>query len=135
VAGTRIYAAEQSWGFRFVYWTYTNTYYKIVRWFNPVIHGCSIFVTKNIHDKIGGFKNGIMFEDFKYGSDAAAFYRPKLLKTTFVRTSARRFYNTSPRSVWELVRGAAKSFFKSGIKQEEFTAFHELSGRHEKPQY
>jgi glycosyltransferase involved in cell wall biosynthesis len=135
VAGTSIFAAEKHLGFRLVYWIYSNTYYKVVRWFNPVIHGCSIFVTKTIHNKIGGFKQGIMFEDFKYGSDAAAFYRPRLLRSTYIRTSARRFYNASPRSVWELVRGAAKSFFKSGIKQDEFKAFHELSGNHEKPQY
>jgi glycosyltransferase involved in cell wall biosynthesis len=135
VAGTKIFATEKSIGFRFVYWTYSNTYYEIVRWFNPVIHGCSIFVTKTVHNKIGGFKQGVMFEDFKYGSDAAIFYRPKLLRSTYVRTSARRFYNTTPKSIWELVRGAMKSFFKSGIKQEEFTAFHELSGKHEKPKY
>ncbi len=135
VAGTQIFAAEKNISFRLVYWTYSNTYYKIVRWFNPVIHGCSIFVTKTIHDKIGGFKEGIMFEDFKYGSDAAAFSRPRLLKTTFVRTSARRFYNTTPSSIWELVRGAAKSFFKSELKNDEFTAFHELTGKHELPKY
>jgi glycosyltransferase involved in cell wall biosynthesis len=135
VAGTLIFAAEKHAVFRFVYWAYSHSYYKVVRWFNPVMHGCSIFSTKDIHNKIGGFRQGIMFEDFKYGSDAAAFYRPRLLRNTYVRTSARRFYNASPRSIWELVRGAAKSFFKSGIKQDEFKAFHELSGNHEKPQY
>jgi glycosyltransferase involved in cell wall biosynthesis len=135
VAGTKIFAAEKSIAFRMIYWTYSNTYYEIVRWFNPVIHGCSIFVTKTIHNLIGGFKQGIMFEDFKYGSDAAAFYRPRLLRSTYVRTSARRFYDASPMSIWELVRGAIKSFFKSGIKQEDFKSFHELSGNHQKPQY
>ncbi len=135
VAGTQIFAAEPSLFYRFVYWTYSNTYYKIVRWFNPVVHGCSIFVTQDIHQKIGGFKQGIMFEDFKYGSDAAAFYRPRLLKSTFVRTSARRFYHATPRSIFELLRGAVKSFFQSGIKNEDFTAFHTLSGNHEMPRY
>jgi glycosyltransferase involved in cell wall biosynthesis len=135
VAGTEIYAAENHAGFRFAYWLYNKTYYKVVRYFNPVIHGCSIFVTRTIHNKIGGFKEGIMFEDFKYGSDASAYYYPRLLKNTYVRTSARRFYNASPRSLWELIRGAAKSFFKSELKQEEFSAFQTLTGRHEKPQY
>ena len=97
IAGTKLYAAEPSKVFRAIYSFYSNIHLPITRWFNPVIHGCSIFVSKQMHDQIGGFKEGILFEDFRYGVDAAKIFRPPLLRgEAYVRTSARRFYNFSP---------------------------------------
>ena len=135
IAGTKIFAAEKSRGYRLVYWTYSNTYLPVVRLFNTVLHGCSIFVTKTLHEQIGGFQSGITFEDFAYGAAAAKFSHPKLLRSTYVRTSARRFYDTSPRKVWELVKGALQSFYKKELPDSQFKAYHETAGRHIAPKY
>jgi glycosyltransferase involved in cell wall biosynthesis len=135
VAGTRIYAAETHRGYRIVYAVYSHTYLPLVRMFNPVIHGCSIFVTRSLHYQIGGFKEGITFEDFRYGQDAAAFVRPVLLRSTSVRTSARRFYHASFESIWELIRGAARSFIEGGQAKTDFTTYESFTGNHEKPRY
>ena len=135
IAGTKIFAAETSNTFRFIYWAYSKTYLPIVRKFNTVLHGCSIFVTKDLHDKIGGFQSGITFEDFAYGAAAAKYSHPALLRTTYVRTSARRFYDTSPRKVWELVKGALQSFYKKELPDSQFEAYHETAGRHIAPKY
>jgi glycosyltransferase involved in cell wall biosynthesis len=135
IAGTKIFAAEKSAGYRFVYWTYSNTYLPIVRLFNTVLHGCSIFVTKELHEQIGGFQSGITFEDFAYGAAAAKFSHPKLLKSTYVRTSARRFYDTSPSKIWELVKGALQSFYKKELPDSQFEGYHETAGRHIAPRY
>lgn len=135
IAGTKLYSAEKAWYFRAMYWAYSNTYLPMLRWFNPVIHGCSIFVTKKLHNFIGGFQEGILFEDFKYGSDAAAFFRPVLLKDTYVQTSARRFYHFSFQAVWELLRGALVSIFKSGIDPSKMKTYMHNTGNHPTPRY
>jgi glycosyltransferase involved in cell wall biosynthesis len=136
VAGTKLYAAESTMGFRAVYSFYSNIYLPITRWFNPVIHGCSIFVTKTMHNKIGGFKEGILFEDFRYGADAAKFFRPPLLRgDAYVRTSARRFYNFSPKAVGELVKGSFQSFFKAGIDPATMSSYEQTTGNHAPPRY
>ena len=136
IAGTKLYAAESSLGFRAIYSFYSNIYLPITRWFNPVIHGCSIFVTKDMHNYIGGFKEGILFEDFRYGSDAAAIFRPPLLTgKAYVRTSARRFYHFSPKAVSELVAGSFASFFKSGIDPAKMVTYEKNTGNHDAPRY
>lgn len=136
IAGTKLYAAEPSKVFRAIYSFYSNIYLPITRWFNPVIHGCSIFVTKQMHDQIGGFKEGILFEDFRYGADAAKIFRPPLLRgEAYVRTSARRFYNFSPKAVGELVKGSLKSFFKAGIDPATMSSYEQTTGNHAPPRY
>lgn len=136
IAGTKLYAAENSLGFRSVYAFYSNIYLPITRLFNPVIHGCSIFVTKTLHNQIGGFKEGILFEDFRYGVDASKIFRPPLLRgDAYVRTSARRFYNFSPKAVGELVAGSFYSFFKAGIDQSKMTTYNQSTGNHDAPRY
>ena len=136
IAGTKLYAAESSIGFRSVYTFYSNIYLPITRLFNPVLHGCSIFVTKALHNQIGGFKEGILFEDFRYGVDAAKIFHPPLLKgAAYVRTSARRFYNFSPKAVGELVAGSFYSFFKAGIDQSKMKTYEQNTGNHAAPRY
>lgn len=136
MAGTRIYSAEKSPGFRFTYWLYSATYLPIVRIWNPIVHGCSIFTTKTLNEKIGGFKENITFEDFRYAADAASFYRPRLLRSTWVRTSARRFYKFEPAAWWELLRSGIHSIFSAGIEgKKNMKRFHENYGRHERPRY
>lgn len=136
VAGTRIYSAEANMAFRFMYWAYSTFYLPIARLNNPIIHGCSIFATKEIHGKIGGFKKDVTFEDFRYGADAAKFYRPRLLKKVFVRTSARRYYNFRLPEVTELFLAGIYSIFKAGIEDKnKMKRFHENSGRHQRPRY
>ena len=136
VAGTRIYAAETNLGFRFMYWAYSTFYLPIARIKNPIIHGCSIFTTKEIHDKIGGFKMDVTFEDFRYGADAAKFYRPRLLNKVFVRTSARRYYKFRLPDVSELFLAGIYSIFKAGIEgKKNMKRFHENSGKHQRPKY
>ncbi len=136
IAGTKLYAAESSKAFRAVYSFYSNIYLPITRWFNPVIHGCSIFVTKQMHTQIGGFKEGILFEDFRYGADAAKIFRPPLLRgEAYVRTSARRFYNFSPKAVGELVIGSLTSFFKAGIDPSTMSSYEQTTGNHASPRY
>ncbi len=136
IAGTKLYAAESSLGFRIVYSFYSNIYLPINRWFNLVIHGCSIFVTKELHYRIGGFREGILFEDFRYGSDAAVIFRPPLLTgKAYVRTSARRFYHFSPKAIGELVMGSFASFFKSGIDPSKMLTYEQNTGNHDAPRY
>lgn len=136
IAGTKLYAAEPSKVFRAIYSFYSNIYLPITRWFNPVIHGCSIFVTKQMHNQIGGFKEGILFEDFRYGVDAAKIFRPPLLRgEAYVRTSARRFYNFSPKAVGELVKGSLQSFFKAGIDPSTMSSYEQTTGNHAPPRY
>ncbi|MBL7818910.1 MAG: glycosyltransferase [Saprospiraceae bacterium] len=136
IAGTKLYAAEPSKVFRAIYSFYSNIYLPITRWFNPVIHGCSIFVTKQMHDQIGGFKEGILFEDFRYGADADNIFRPPLLRgEAYVRTSARRFYNFSPKAVGELVKGSLQSFFKAGIDPSTMSSYEQTTGNHAPPRY
>ena len=89
-----------------------------------------------MHSQIGGFKEGILFEDFRYGADAAKIFRPVLLRgNAYVRTSARRFYNFSPRAVGELVAGSFYSFFKAGIDQSKMTTYEQNTGNHAAPRY
>lgn len=136
IAGTKIYAAEAYVGFRLMYYLYSTIYLPINRLFTPILHGCSIFVTKEMHYKIGGFHEGILFEDFKYGADAAVFSHPTLLRgKAYVRTSARRFYRFSPRAVWELAWGSFASFFKAGIDPSKMLTYEQNTGNHEAPRY
>jgi glycosyltransferase involved in cell wall biosynthesis len=135
VAGTRIYAAEKAISYRFSYWTYSHLYLPLLRVFKPAIHGCSIFSTKEIHYKIGGFNQGIIFEDYRYGVDAAKYYKSKLLKKAFVRTSARRFYNSSFRGTMELVIAGFYSIFKAGITGKYMREYNRNTGKHSSPQY
>jgi len=135
VGGSKIYAAEKKLFYRLLYWNYSNIYLTILRWFKPAVHGCCIFSTKEIHYKIGGFNNGIIFEDYKYGVDAAPYYRSKLIKSTYVKTSARRFYNATFRSVTELFFAGIYSLFRAGIKGKYMKGYFKLTGKHSKPQY
>ena len=136
VAGTRIYSAEANFVFRFMYWAYSAFYLPIARLNNPIIHGCSIFTTREIHRKIGGFKTDVTFEDFRYGADAEKFYRPRLLKKVFVRTSARRYYNFRLPEVTELFLAGIYSIFKAGIEgKNKMKRFHENTGKHQRPRY
>ncbi|MDX2067808.1 MAG: glycosyltransferase [Haliscomenobacter sp.] len=136
IAGTKLYAAEPAIGFRAAYCLYSNIYLPIIRWFNPIIHGCSIFVTKKMHQQIGGFKEGILFEDHFYGSEAAKIFRPPLLKgRAYVRTSARRFYNFSPKAIGELVWGSFQSFYKAGIDPATMSSYEQNTGNHTPPHY
>ena len=79
-AGTKINAAEPAAKYRITYWLYSNFYLPLMRFFNPVIHGCSIFTTKEMHYKIGGFQQDVTFEDFRYSKMAARYFRPVLLE-------------------------------------------------------
>jgi glycosyltransferase involved in cell wall biosynthesis len=136
VSGTKIYAAENSRFVRFLYWAYSNTYLPVIRLTKPVIHGCSIFSTKELHRQIGGFKEDILFEDYRYGVDAKKFCKPALLKNAYVRTSARRFYSGSFRGVMELLIAGVFSFFQTGIKSKSLMKeYHSLTGKHSKPRY
>lgn len=136
IAGTKIYAAESSLLFRCMYWTYSQTYLPVVRLWNPILHGCSIFVTRELHQKIGGFVTDITFEDFRYAADAAKFQRPKLLRKVYVKTSARRYYKFRIREVSELLLSGIRSIFKAGINGKKgMKRFHENYGKHDKPRY
>ena len=136
IAGTKIFSAEKSPGFRFTYWLYSSTYLPVVRMWNPIVHGCSIFTTKTLNEKIGGFKENVTFEDFRYAADAAVFSRPRLLRSAWVRTSARRFYKFEPGAWWELLRSGVHSIFAAGIEgKKNMKRFHENYGRHGKPRY
>jgi glycosyltransferase involved in cell wall biosynthesis len=135
-AGTKIYAAEPAARYRIAYWLYSNYYLPLLRVFNPVIHGCSIFTTKEMHYKIGGFQQDVTFEDFRYAKMAATYFRPVLLKNIYVRTSARRFYNASPREFGELILSGIYSLFKAGMDGKSFMKkFHENYGKHTEPEY
>lgn len=136
VAGTKIYSAEINPMFRLMYWSYSTFYLPIVRLTNPIIHGCSIFATKEIHQKIGGFKKDVTFEDFRYAADAAKFYRPRLLKGVYVKTSARRYYKFNLGEWWELFAAGIYSIFKAGIEgKKNMKRFHENYGKHQLPRY
>jgi glycosyltransferase involved in cell wall biosynthesis len=136
IAGTKIYSAEQNPLFRLMYWSYSTFYLPIARLNNPIIHGCSIFATKDIHHKIGGFKNNVTFEDFRYAADATPFYRPRLLKKVYVKTSARRYYKFSLADWSELFGAGIYSIFKAGIEgKKNMKRFHENYGKHQRPWY
>ena len=136
IAGTKIYSAEANPLFRVMYWSYSTFYLPIVRLTNPIIHGCSIFATKEIHRKIGGFKKDITFEDFRYAADAAKFYRPRLLKKVYVKTSARRYYKFNLAEWSELFLAGIYSIFKAGIDgKKNMKRFHENYGKHQHPKY
>jgi glycosyltransferase involved in cell wall biosynthesis len=135
-AGTKIYAAESAAKYRITYWLYSNFYLPLMRFFNPVIHGCSIFTTKEMHYKIGGFQPDVTFEDFRYSKMAARYFRPVLLKNVYVRTSARRYYNATPREFGELMLSGIYSIFKAGMDGKSFMKkFHENYGKHTEPKY
>lgn len=135
-AGTKIYAAEPAAKYRSTYWLYSNFYLPLMRVFNPVIHGCSIFTTKDMHYKIGGFQQDVTFEDFRYSKMAASYFRPVLLKNVYVRTSARRYYNATPREFGELMLSGIYSLFKAGMDGKSFMKkFHENYGKHTEPKY
>lgn len=86
--------------------------------------------------KIGGFEQNVTFEDFRYSKMAACYFRPVLLKNTYVRTSARRFYNASPRELGELILSGIYSLFKAGMNGKSFMKkFHENYGKHAEPKY
>ena len=135
VAGTKIYAAESQFKYRYLYWNYSNLYMPLVRVFKPIIHGCSIFSTKAAHNLIGGFNEGLIFEDYRYGVDAGKHFKVILLKKAYVKTSARRFYNNSFRGTMELLLAGGYSFFRTGIKGKYMKTYHEVTGNHSEPKY
>ncbi|HEX6891778.1 MAG TPA: glycosyltransferase [Chryseolinea sp.] len=136
VAGTKIYSAEANPLFRLMYWSYSTFYLPIVRLTNPIVHGCSIFATKQIHRKIGGFRKDVTFEDFRYASEAAKFYRPRLLRNVYVKTSARRYYKFNLAEWSELFLAGIYSIFKAGIEgKKNMKRYHENSGKHQLPRY
>ncbi len=135
VGGTKIYAAEDNFYYKSLYWNYSNIYLPVLRLFKPAVHGCCIFSTKGIHQKIGGFHEGVIFEDYRYGVDAAKYYRSKLLRKTAVKTSARRFYNATFRSMIELFLAGIYSIFRAGIEGKYMKGYFKLSGKHSAPKY
>jgi glycosyltransferase involved in cell wall biosynthesis len=135
LAGTKIYATEKNRYYRFLYWNYSNLYLPLLRLFKPAMHGCVIFSCKEIHNKIGGFNEGMIFEDYRYGVDALPYYKAKLLKGVFVRTSARRFYNATFRSSMELFLAGIYSLFKAGIEGKYMKEYFKTAGNHSAPKY
>lgn len=136
LAGTKIFSAEKEFIFRTMYALYSHLYLPFMRLFNPVLHGCSMFVAQRVHNQIGGFPEDVTFEDFKYAKMGSLYTRSVLLRGRYVRTSARRFYNPSLRELAELVLSGVLSMFKAGIKGKGFmTKYHEHAGRHAKPRY
>jgi len=93
LAGTKIFAAESQLSYRLMYSIYSHFYLPFMRIFNPVLHGCSIFINKDLHYKIGGFDDDVTFEDFMYTKKASKHVKSYLLKRISVKTSARRYYN------------------------------------------
>ena len=85
LAGTKIYATEKNVKYRFMYWNYSNLYLPLLRVFKPAMHGCSIFSCKEIHKNVGGFNEGMIFEDYRYGVDALPFYKAKLLDKYYIK--------------------------------------------------
>jgi glycosyltransferase involved in cell wall biosynthesis len=135
LAGTKIYATEKKWNYRFMYWCYSNLYLPMLRWFKPAMHGCSIFSCKAIHTKVGGFNEGMIFEDYRYGVDALPYYKARLLKGVYVKTSARRFYNATFRSSMELFLAGIYSLFRAGIKGTYMKEYFKTAGNHSAPKY
>lgn len=135
LAGTKIYATEKNLKYRFMYWNYSNLYLPLLRLFKPAMHGCSIFSCKEIHEKVGGFNEGMIFEDYKYGVDALPFYKAKLLKGVYVKTSARRFYNATFRSSMELFLAGVYSLFRAGIEGKYMKEYFKTAGNHSAPKY
>lgn len=135
LAGTKIYATEKNLKYRFMYWNYSNLYLPLLRLFKPAMHGCSIFSCKEIHEKVGGFNENMIFEDYKYGVDALPFYKAKLLKGVYVKTSARRFYNATFRSSMELFLAGIYSLFRAGIKGKYMKEYFKTAGNHSAPKY
>ena len=134
IAGTKIYAVERQLRYRMAYWMYTHFYLLVVRLFNPVLHGCSLFVSKKIHNNIGGFTPDILFEDFDYAIRASKHGKNILLKSVDIRTSARRFYNPSIKELIELLKGALSSFWISGIHDtSKMKGYLSKVGKHPKP--
>lgn len=135
LAGTKIYATERNLNYRLLYWTYSNVYLPFLRLFKPAMHGCSIFSCKEIHNKIGGFNEGMIFEDYRYGVDALPYYKARLLKGVYVLTSARRFYNATFRSSMELFLAGIYSLFKAGIQGKYMKEYFKTAGNHSAPKY
>ena len=136
VGGTKVYASEKEFSYRWKYWSYSNIYVPFVRLFKPIVLGPSIFSTKEIHSKIGGFNYLMLFEDYNYGVDASAYSKPLLLKTVAVKTSARRFYNGSLRSTFELYFAALYFIFKTNMTNRKMLqAYYKTTGNQPKPKY
>jgi glycosyltransferase involved in cell wall biosynthesis len=136
VGGTKVYASESELKYRMKYWSYSNCYVPLVRLFKPIVLGPSIFSTKEIHYKIGGFNPRMLFEDYNYGVDASKYYRPKLLKDVSIKTSARRFYNGSLRSTMELYFAAVYFIFKTNMTNRKLlTSYYATTGNQPKPKY
>jgi glycosyltransferase involved in cell wall biosynthesis len=136
IAGTKLYAAEPGIGFRLSYYLFSNIYLPFERIFKPVIHGCAIFATQTMHNYIGGFKSGIILEDYVYASTAAQVFRPPLLKgNAYIYTSARRFYNMPLLATWELVKASIRSFYTDGIDPKQMPTYEKNTGKHGAPRY
>lgn len=136
VAGVPFYAAERYFVYRLAYWIYAKAILPLMRLNKPILHGCCIFIRKDLHEQLGGFTSGITFEDYDYSIRAASFSRPTVLKQTYVRTSARRFYNLSWSSLVELIRGTVSSaLLGKKVKNEQMVEFHKKDGDHPLPRY
>lgn len=135
MAGTKIYAAEKKRSYKIVYFLYSLIYLPVVRIFNPILHGCSLFCTRTLFQQIGGFTPDITFEDFKFAKDGSKITSNHLLKSTFVYTSARRYYHFKWRDYGELILSGIVSIFKAGFDGKWMKNFHANYGRHDKPRY
>lgn len=136
IAGTMIYSAEPKRYYRGIFWFYSHIYLAFLRWFKPVINGCSMFATKELHHKIGGFQSGVTYEDFLYANQAAAYQRAVILRKVYIQTSARRFYKLSFFEIVELFYSGFYNMYKAeGPGKNRMKRFQSKYGNHTKPEY
>lgn len=99
-----------------------NSWIMATERFYPNGSGHSIFCSKKLHEKIGGFDETIILsEDMDYCKRAGRVGRFRILRSAKVTTSLRRFQHYGRwRVFWTLLRSGIYRLFKGEIRQDVF---------------
>jgi glycosyltransferase involved in cell wall biosynthesis len=92
VTGCYLYPNSKNLFYRMVYFFFRG-WIRFISNLRPVeINGASLFSTKEMHEKIGGFNQKITFaEDYDYSYKAQQYCKTRLLNSVRLFTSVRRF--------------------------------------------
>ena len=75
---------------RLYFWLYLDVMIRLTARFSPIITGACIFSSRRIFEAVGGFDEGILFEDSNFANRARRTGRYGVLESARVRASVRR---------------------------------------------
>lgn len=102
------------------YYCFYNFFVFLAQYIRPIGLGAAIIVKKDVHDKIGGFREDIFIgEDQYYCDQAAKISKFRLIKKTKIFFSIRRFEKDGPwKLFFKILYGTLYVLFFGPIKKK-----------------